>query len=272
MLFGLNKAISLSLGLPIMIKEDLIVARAYYSSDIKHFLDADSWSIFGEIVSRDQFAADDLQKNTWRSEIEILKSELAAFQTGHLLFEYTIPRIGNRIDNVFIHNGIIFLLEFKVGESIYRKDDINQVTDYALDISCFHKESHDKLLVPILICTRAPEKTQTIKIMKDKILETHCCNEFNIGKYIHEVCAQYHPPRFEAETWVNSIYMPTPTIIEAAQALYIGHNVKDISRNDARAKNLNQTTLAINKIIEHSKINNQKAICFITGVPGQGKP
>jgi hypothetical protein len=48
--------------------------------------------------------------------------------------------------------------------------------------------------------------------------------------------------------------MPTPTIIEAAQALYLGHNVEDISRNDASAKNLNQTTKAINKIIDYSKL------------------
>jgi len=65
--------------------------------------------------------------------------------------------------------------------------------------------------------------------------------------------------------------MPTPTIIEAAQALYLGHNVEDISRNDASAKNLNQTTKAINKIIDYSKAHNRKSICFITGVPGAGK-
>lgn len=65
--------------------------------------------------------------------------------------------------------------------------------------------------------------------------------------------------------------MPTPTIIEAAQALYHGHHVEDISRNDATAKNLNQTTNAINKIIDISKEKNRKSICFITGVPGAGK-
>lgn len=47
--------------------------------------------------------------------------------------------------------------------------------------------------------------------------------------------------------------MPTPTIIEAAQVLYNGHNVEDISRNDASAINLNKTTEEINKIIDNSK-------------------
>lgn len=245
--------------------------RAYYSSSVSEFIEKNNFAIFGEITSNDQFAADDLQKNTWKKEIEILKRELTNCKDGHLLFEYTIPRIGNRIDNVLIYNGIVFLLEFKVGESTYPNYAIEQVTDYALDLSCFHKESHNKLLVPILICTGAPEKHQTIRLMKDNILETYSCNEFSIGKYILEVCSLYQGEHFNPNCWINSLYMPTPTIIEAAQALYMGHNVEDISRNDASAKNLNETTKAINDIIDHSKANNKKSICFITGVPGAGK-
>ena len=248
-----------------------MVKRAYYSSSVLDFLNKDDFTIFGEITSNDQFAADDLQKNTWKKEIEILKRELSPFNDAHLLFEYTIPRIGNRIDNVLLYKGIVFLLEFKVGEKTYPSYAIEQATDYALDLSCFHKESHNKLLVPILICTRAPEKQQSINILKDNILETHCCNEYSIRKYIEVVCSGYSKPTFSASGWINSLYMPTPTIIEAAQALYIGHNVEDISRNDASAKNLNQTTKAINEIIDYSKANDKKSICFITGVPGAGK-
>lgn len=65
--------------------------------------------------------------------------------------------------------------------------------------------------------------------------------------------------------------MPTPTIVEAAQALYRGHNVHDITRSDAGAENLTVTTDEINHIIEHSKANGRKSICFVTGVPGAGK-
>lgn len=128
--------------------------RAYYSSSINDFLDKSEYEIFGEITVNDQFSAEDLQKNTWKKEIEILKRELSDFPEGHILFEYTIPRIGNRIDNVILYKGIVFLLEFKVGESTYPSYAIDQVTDYALDLSCFHKESRNKLLVPILVCTK----------------------------------------------------------------------------------------------------------------------
>ena len=114
-----------------------------------------------------------MQKNTWKKEIEILKRELADFSDGYLLFEYTIPRIGNRIDNVILYKGIVFLLEFKVGENTYPTNAINQVTDYALDLNCFHKESHDKLLVPILICTNAKNTQTDISVMKENILNTY---------------------------------------------------------------------------------------------------
>ena len=245
--------------------------RAYYSSNINEFIHKSEYEIFGEITSNDQFSAEDLQKNTWKKEIEILKRELSNFLDGHLLFEYTIPRIGNRIDNVVLYKGIVFLLEFKVGESTYPSYAIEQVIDYALDLSCFHKESHDKLLVPILICTNAQNIQMDISFMKENILNTYCCNEFGIDEYIKNVLDNFSRTEFDYYRWIYSIYMPTPTIIEAAQALYSGHNVEDISRNDASAKNLNQTTKAINEIIDYSKANNKKSICFITGVPGAGK-
>lgn len=254
-----------------MLCEGDYMKRAYYSSNINEFIHKSEYEIFGEITSNDQFSAEDLQKNTWKKEIEILKRELSNFLDGHLLFEYTIPRIGNRIDNVVLYKGIVFLLEFKVGESTYPSYAIEQVTDYALDLSCFHKESHDKLLVPILICTNAQNIQMNISFMKENILNTYCCNEFGIDEYIKNVLENFSKTEFDYYRWINSIYMPTPTIIEAAQALYSGHNVEDISRNDASAKNLNQTTKAINEIIDCSKANNKKSICFITGVPGAGK-
>lgn len=248
-----------------------MVKRSYYSNDIQSFLNQDNYSIFGEITTNDQFSAEDLQKNTWNREIEILKRELSQFLDGYIIFEYTIPRIGNRIDNIVIYKGIIFLLEFKVGEKKYSSYAIEQVTDYAFDLSCFHKESHNRLLVPILISTKAHSVKQEIRISKDNVLETICCNEYEIAKYITEVSLKFIQDEIIPDDWINSLYMPTPTIIEAAQALYLGHNVEDISRNDASAKNLNQTTKAINKIIDYSKANNRKSICFITGVPGAGK-
>lgn len=245
--------------------------RAYYSDLVSNFLNQDENYILGEITKNNQFSLNDLQRNTWIKEIQLLKHELQCFEDGYLLFEYTIPRIGNRIDNVLIYKGLIFLLEFKVNDYNYPRHAIDQVLDYALDLKYFHKESHDKLIIPILISTKAKNINNILNQSSDNIFDVLLCNENNLELNIKCVCQKYYAKSFNPKEWTNSIYMPTPTIIEAAQALYRGHNVEEISRSDAGAINLRSTTKAINKIIDDSKQNNKKSICFITGVPGSGK-
>ena len=75
-------------------------------------------------------------------------------------------------------------------------------------------------------------------------------------------------PDINHDEWLKSTYKPTPNIIEAAQALYEGHAVDDISRSDAGATNLTITSDEISEIITNAKENKEKAICFVTGVPG----
>jgi len=178
--------------------------------------------------------------------------------------------MGKRVDAIVLHRNIVFLLEFKVGDNEYRDSTFDQVYDYALDLRNFQKQSHDKLLVPIMISTKAPHYQNRL-IVKDRIVEPLRCNADNIGAAIQYIGSKYAEPAFDYEQWENSEYLPTPTIVEAAQALYRGHNVHDITRSDAGAENLTVTTEEINRIIDHSKQNRRKSICFVTGVPGAGK-
>lgn len=244
--------------------------RSYYSSTITGFLRQPTVEILGVIHSNDISAKTTIQQsNTWEIEVEILKDQLRGLD-GRVIFEYTIPRMGKRVDVVVLHKNIVFLLEFKCGDTEYRASTYDQVYDYALDLRNFQKESHDKLLVPIMVSTRAPEVTNVIR-ERDRIIEPLSCNAKNIAQVIRAVCAQYTESAFDYVTWENSEYLPTPTIVEAAQALYRGHNVHDITRSDAGTENLTATTGEINRIIEYSKANHRKSICFVTGVPGAGK-
>ena len=244
--------------------------RTYYSSTISDFLRQPTAEILGVIHSNDISAETTIQQsNTWEFEVEILKDQLHGLD-GRVIFEYTIPRMGKRVDVVVLHNNIVFLLEFKCGDTEYRASTYDQVYDYALDLQNFQKESHDKLLVPIMVSTRAPEVENVIQ-ERDRIIEPLSCNAINIAQIIQMVSDQYTEPDFDYDAWENSEYLPTPTIVEAAQALYRGHNVHDITRSDAGAENLTVTTDEINRIIEHSKANHRKSICFVTGVPGAGK-
>ena len=169
-----------------------------------------------------------------------------------------------------LYRNIVFLLEFKVGDKEYRESTYDQVYDYALDLRNFQKESHDKLIACLMISTKAQEEPCVIH-ERERIIEPIRCNASNIGTAIEAVASCYAEPAFNYVQWENSEYLPTPTIVEAAQALYRGHNVHDITRSDAGAENLTVTTAEINRIIEHSKANHRKSICFVTGVPGAGK-
>lgn len=245
--------------------------RAYYSNSIDIFLKQSPDEILGEIVRNNSFALEQKQRNTWIYEINLLQGALENIPDGSIAFEYTIPRIGDRIDNVILCRGIIYLIEFKVGEHDYPKHAIEQIVDYSLDLKYFHKESHYKKIVPILVCTNAPSKQNEYEIYDDGIYKTFYCNKNTLKATLEELSLQLNDSLIKMEDWLDSIYMPTPTIIEAAQALYRGHKVNEISRSDSDAYNLSQTTEAINKIINHSKKSKQKSICFITGVPGAGK-
>ncbi len=245
--------------------------RSYYSASIAEFLKQSGSEIIGIIHTNDISAETTIQQsNTWESEVQILKDQLRSFLEGRIIFEYTIPRMGKRVDVVILYKNIVFLLEFKCGDTEYRQSTYDQVYDYALDLRNFQKESHDKLLVPIMVSTNA-SPYQNVMIMRDRIVEPIRCNAQNLGITIDHIAQQCQEPAFDYAVWENSEYLPTPTIVEAAQALYRGHNVHDITRSDAGAENLTVTTDEINRIIEYSKTNNRKSICFVTGVPGAGK-
>lgn len=246
-------------------------SRCYYSADLAQFIQEQPQTILGIICENDSFSETTLlQKNTWQEEIKILQQELAKFNEGRVIFEYTIPRICKRVDVVFLHKNIVYLLEFKCGEAEYKHSASEQVLDYALDLQNFQKASHDKLIIPMVVATEA-KSIQNNLVVRDNIAEPIYCNKSNIQETIRSVDEKYQRQAFSYEEWENSEYLPTPTIVEAAQALYRGHNVEDITRSDADAKNLSVTTQRIDEIISHSKENKKKSICFVTGVPGAGK-
>ncbi len=245
--------------------------RAGYSNSIPEFLSDSENSILGSLGRNHPHDIEKLQENAWIGQIKILKQQLIGLDNGHILFEYSIPRMGKRVDNILLLNGIVFVLEFKVGESHYPLYALDQVLDYALDLKNFHEQSHTKKIVPILISTNAPTHINVIQPFDDSVFEPLRTNKENLMDLINWVSAEHRDGHLDAVAWQQSIYKPTPTIIEAAQALYKGHSVKEISRSDGGAINLSKTSDAIATIIDDSKLHNRKSICFITGVPGAGK-
>ena len=247
------------------------MGRAYYSKELQEFLTDNNSRILGELSHNNQFSLEEQQRNAWIQQITILKNELHGLNSGHIMFEYSIPRMGKRVDVILIYEGIVFVIEFKVYSKEYHRADIDQCLDYALDLKNFQEGSHNVQLVPILVSTEAPNIENSIEKFKDEIFFPLKANKDNLREIIDKVCEKYKANSINATQWENSLYKPTPTIIEAAQALYQGHDVKEISRSDSGAINLVKTAQAINDIIEKSKKDKVKSICFVTGVPGAGK-
>jgi len=243
--------------------------RAYYKNSISNFISEDKNSILGQLsLNHSNRQLEDLQKNAWVKQIEILKNQLIGFE-GQIYFEFAIPRMGKRVDNIIIIEDSIFVIEFKVGDGGFESYAQAQVLDYTLDLKNFHEGSHNARLIPVLIATNS--KSQEFKI--DQIIEHNSVAKTNKESLNYTLKAFLKEPKkvIDFDSWEKSIYKPTPTIVEAAQALYKGHNVEDISRSDSGAINLSKTASCLNKIIEDSKGNNKKTICFVTGVPGAGK-
>ncbi len=243
--------------------------RAYYSNNIKDFILEPDSSILGKLTSNhSNRTLEELQVNAWRKQISILKNQLTEFD-GQIYFEFTIPRMGKRVDNIVIINNVAFIIEFKVGDGGYEKYAIEQVIDYTVDLKNFHEGSHNIKLIPVLVATNAAsvsEQDNQIFIHKAAAKSNQFELAATLKKYLKDISKS-----IDIEYWENSIYKPTPTIIEAAQALYKRHNVKEITRSDSGTINLSKTADCINAVIEKSKIKGMKSICFVTGVPGAGK-
>lgn len=249
--------------------------RCLYESDFHTFLGKEKDSVYGALCKNYHGEALSTQREAWIKEIELLQCILNPWKDtdGRIVFEYDIPRLGKRIDVVLLLNGIIFCVEFKAGESSILESDIDQVLDYALDLKNFHKYSQDHLIVPILVATKSQKKSSIIResVYDDRVVNPLVTGENGLAELIYEVLKLYPNESGIEQNWIISPYAPTPTIIEAARTLYESHSVEDITRHEADQVSTDLTIKYILDVIQNSKQNGEKSICFVTGVPGAGK-
>lgn len=249
------------------------IHRSLYHNTIEGFLADDPDRVLGKITRHTQFDLALLQRDAWRGEVDCLREALAG-QTGRLYLEFSIPRMGTWADVVLLLDRAIVVVEFKVGESRYHRRDIDQVTDYALDLLHFHQGSHNRPIFPVLVCTGAEDQPWQFETVPQPptLYRAIRTNGTRLAELIGEIHrATSLAPRIDPDEWEQSSYSPTPTIIEAAKALYQKHAVAEIARSDAAGEELARTTDAILQVIDEARRESQKAVCFVTGVPGSGK-
>lgn len=252
--------------------------RYFYQSDVATFLSEDTNTIFGQVSLADEMDTASTQKFAWEQEITLMKQVLAPYSTeqGWILFEYTIPRLGKRIDVVVLLQERVFVIEFKAGEENFLHQDVDQVLDYALDLKNFHQGSADRAIIPILVATESKQHSTLCQLSHydDDIYEPLLTDAEHLFDIFQLVLAENIPSKsynIALCDWARSRYAPTPTIIEAARSLYLNHSVADITKSEAEGAQLNSTTKYVQEVIAQTKANGTKSICFVTGVPGAGK-
>ena len=250
--------------------------RCLYIATVKEFLEQERLSVLGTLHNNYHGEALTTTDEAWMGEIDILQRVLRPWkeENAQIIFEYDIPRLGKRIDVVLLLRGLIFCLEFKVGQKDVLQADVEQVMDYALDLKNFHRFSHDRVIVPILVPTQHPTATTEFKpsVYEDQIYNPLVTGEERLQEVITSILN--HAKAVDEgviDNWTISPYTPTPTIIEAARALYENHSVEDITRHEADKVSTDRTINYILQVIERSKAEKRKSICFVTGVPGAGK-
>lgn len=243
---------------------------AYYFAHVNEFLRASSNEILGALASS-HGTLEETQRSAWQIQIQVLKAALENLD-GVIYLEFEVPRLGSRIDAVLVSGSAILPMEFKCGEKKYSRAHYEQAWDYALDLKNFHEGSHRSEIFPLLVATEAEAEDLTWEVPhNDGVRPPFRCNAKGLARALTHGRELATGTAVDGVAWGQTRYRPTPTIIEAARALYARHAVDAIARQDAGAANLASTGRAVNTIIEATAARHEKAILFITGVPGSGK-
>ena len=250
--------------------------RCLYDNSFADFLEEEDTSILGKLIKHYHGKVRTTSTEAWEDEIVIMREVLSQLKEcdGRIIFEYDIPRLGKRIDVVLLLKGIIFCIEFKARkEQCIYEADVDQVLDYALDLKNFHKFSQDSVIVPILVAPNYARASSDIQmsVYDDRVVNPLLTGKASLCKLIAAVMERFPDEAPIDPNWIISPYAPTPTIIEAAKSLYENHSVEDITRHEADQVYTDRTIGYILQVIQKSKDEQRKSICFVTGVPGAGK-
>ena len=190
---------------------------ALYGATISEFLAQNPDEIIGTLAANAGFAILQTQRDAWLIQIRLLLDALDGLQGG-IFFEFSIPRMGPRIDTVIVVGPVVFVVEFKVGSDTFDRAAIEQVWDYALDLKNFHEASEPVSIVPVLVATealRAPPAA--ISTDADKVSLPIRVGRDGLRTAVDTVLANIQGMIVDPLNWANASYRPTPTIIEAAR-------------------------------------------------------
>jgi DUF2075 family protein len=246
---------------------------------LEKFIDFNPERLLGTLtaaLAREGFDSTTSNTFSWQTEIAELQTAfrslielLPAASSWPILLEYVLPIIGQRVDCVVLADDLIYVIEYKGGNSTSAHSALRQAQAYALNLVDFHEASRHRIAVPIAVGA-----FKTV-IPFDVARKNRGCAVTPAGLPATIQCI--HENRIiagdsiENEAWNNSRYFPVPTIIEAASAIFGDHDVKDLAYSRAGRDNLEATQLAIEEAVTDAQLRGVKKLIVVTGVPGAGK-
>lgn len=216
-------------------------------------------SLFGHGASNSQIGA-------WSEELDVLKQSFRNLAISRqdclawsIILEYELPLEGGRRPDVLILGpNAIFVLEFKQDPSLHRAA-LDQAAAYARDLSEYHSKSHQYPVIPILV----PTKREKVSEVRDNVL---ILSPDQIAPHFDAIEGGYE---IELSDWLEGQYAPLPTLIAAAKMIFNNERLPAIKR--AQSLGVGKAVLALKEISDKSKSNNDRALAFVSGVPGAGK-
>jgi hypothetical protein len=201
-----------------------------------------------------------------------LISALPEAANFEILLEYPIPRVGKRIDAVLLMHEVIVAIETKTGLSATTAE--RQVDDYAINLACFHEPSAKRTIVPMVISDGHVATAGVRPFADDVVRPCRRATTYTVGEALISIArdeCHFAMPSIDATEWNEGVFHPIPPIIDAAVRLYSENEVFEIGHAAAAREDLNRATNSLAEIVRDARDANDKAICFITGVPGSGK-
>jgi len=253
---------------------------AYFSSTVASFLALPDDEILGRLTTAAQGSLPE-QVRAWEEEIANLKDALRRcadtlprIKDWVLLLEDSHYRLRYRMDVVLLCGRGVVVLEFKTGAQKGAVSAIRQAEAYAVGLRDFFSVCHRRPVFPAVVMSTPIETPDFSLALVDFVSRAAILNPTDLVRFLIAVSTMTSTSTDDQITlneWSAGEYVPVPSIIEAARALYTSHHVEELRAALSTRDALRNTTERIVEIIEDSRRRNARTIAFVTGVPGSGK-
>ncbi len=240
-----------------------------YKDSIENFIaiDKSSWKeeMRSAFAEETELPLEQSQIRAWADCFDVLQNELCGDLTGfNIVFEYVLPyESGRRPDVLLVSNEVVIILEFKGKSEVY-EEDLDQTADYGRDIREYHYKSRDKIIVPMLVLTKASGINYVDK-------DVRICSADHLMENINNVIADVGKvTECDIDDWIDSKYEPLPTMVEVARRFWNGEELPNIKHAHA-GTNLDEAIACLKSVTDDAEQNQKNVLALVTGVPGAGK-